>query len=115
MAKFLKHIRIASYCLVAIKMIRRIIRKCKSKQSFVEKCQAADTKVSIEYREAMRDALSKRKEAWERMAATITATQLKMPGGSEEMWAVLGGGANIQYDHSEILGCCARVTTPNGH
>jgi hypothetical protein len=59
--------------------------------------------VSVGYSEAQRDASSKRKEACERMAAAITANQLKMPGGAEELRAVLGGGANIPFASSEVF------------
>lgn len=112
MNKLIKDIKAASYVLIVLKMLRLIVKKAKSKQppklgdisySF-DKCQEADRMVSVIYSEEMRrDASAKRKEACERMAAAITATQLKMPGGSEEMRAVLGGGANIQFASSEVF------------
>lgn len=98
-------------------MLRRIAQKAKSKRSSkpgdldnsLEKSQSADHMVSVVYSEALRDVASKRKEACERMAAAITANQLKMPSGSEEMRAVLGGGANIRFDSS----CDVFIGTPS--
>ena len=112
MRKLVDDIKVASYILIALKMLRRIAQKAKSKRSSkpgdldnsLEKSQSADHMVSVVYSEALRDVASKRKEACERMAAAITANQLKMPGGSEEMRAVLGGGANIPFASSEVLG-----------
>ena len=104
MRKLIEDIKVASYILIVLKMLRRIAKKAKSKQS----SKPGDIDYSFEkhqaYSEALRDAASKRKEAYERMAAAITANQLKMPGGSEEMRAVLGGGANIPFASSEVLG-----------
>lgn len=116
MRKLVDDIKVASYILIVLKMLRRIAKKAKSKQSSkpgdidysFEKSQSADHMVSVKYSEALRDAASKRKEACERMAAAITANQLKMPGGSEEMRAVLGGGANIPFDSS----CDLFIGTP---
>lgn len=113
----IRDLKIASYLLIVLTMLRRIVQKAKSKQSSkpgdldysVEKSQAADHMVSVVYSEALRDASSKRKEACERMAAAITANQLKMPGGSEELRAVLGGGANIPFDSS----CDVFIGTPS--
>lgn len=98
-------------------MLRRIAQKAKSKQSSkpgdldysVEKSQSADRMVSVVYSEALRDSASKRKEACERMAAAITENQLKMPGGAEELRAVLGGGANIPFGSS----CDVFIGTPS--
>ena len=107
----------ASYFLTVLTMLRRIVKKAKSKQLSkpgdldysLEKNKSADHMVSVEYSEALRDAASKRKEACERMAAAITANQLKMPGGSEEMRSILGGGANIRFDSS----CDVFIGTPS--
>lgn len=107
----IRDLKIASYLLTVLTMLRRIVQKAKSKQSsksgdrgysFKEN-QAADHMVSVKYSEALRDSANKRKEACARMAAAITATQLKMPGGSEELRAVLGGGANIPFASSEVF------------
>ena len=116
MRKLVDDIKVASYILIALKMLRRIAQKAKSKRSSkpgdldnsLEKSQSADHMVSVVYSEALRDAASKRKEACERMAAAITGNQLKMPSGSEEMRAVLGGGANIPFDSS----CDLFIGTP---
>lgn len=113
----IRDLKIASYMLTVLTMLRRIAQKAKSKQSSkpgdidysFEKSQSADHMVSIKYSEALRDAASKRKEACERMAAAITANQLKIPGGPEEMRAVLGGGANIPFDSS----CDVFIGTPS--
>lgn len=107
----IRDLKIASYLLTVLTMLRRIVQKAKSKQSSslgdldysLEKTQAADHMVSVVYSEALRDASSKRKEACERMAAAITANQLKMPGGAEELRKVLGGGANIPFASSEVF------------
>ena len=107
----IRDFKIASYLLTVLTMLRRIVQKAKSKQSSkpgdldysVEKSQAADHMVSVVYSEALRDASSKRKEACERMAAAITANQLKIPSGSEELRAVLGGGANIPFASSDVF------------
>lgn len=107
----IRDLKIASYLLTVLTMLRRIVQKAKNKQSSkpgdldysFEKSQSADHMVSVGYSEALRDASRKRKEACERMAAAITATQLKMPGGSEEMRAVLGGGANIPFASSDVF------------
>ena len=103
MRKLIEDIKVASYILIVLKMLRRIVQKAKSKQS----SKPGDIDYSFEkqqaYSEALRDAASKRKEACERMAAAITANQLKMPGGSEEMRAILGGGANIPFASSEVF------------
>ena len=104
----IRDLKMASYLLTVLTMLRRIVQKAKSKHSSkpgdldnsFEKSKSADHMVSVKYSEALRDAASKRKEACERMAAAITATQLKMPGGSEELRAVLGGGANIPFGSS---------------
>jgi hypothetical protein len=113
----IRDLKIASYLLTVLTMLRRIVQKAKSKQSsksgdlgysFKEK-QAADHMVSVEYSEALRDSANKRKEACERMAAAITANQLKMPGGAEELRAVLGGGANIPFGSS----CDVFIGTPS--
>lgn len=107
----IRDLKIASYLLTVLTMLRRIAQKAKSKQSSkpvdldysLEKSKSADHMISVRYCEAKRDSASKRKEACERMAAAITANQLKMPGGAEEMRAVLGGGANIPFASSEVL------------
>lgn len=100
--------------LTVLTMLRRIAQKAKSKHSSsmpggldysLEKSKSADYMVSI----GPCDSASKRKEAYERMAAAITATQLKMPGGSEEMRRVIGGGANIPFDSS----CDVFIGTPS--
>lgn len=104
----IRDLKIASYLLTVLTMLRRIAQKAKSEQPSkpgdldysLEKSKSADHIVSIGYC----DSASKRKEACERMAAAITATQLKMPGGSEEMRMVLGGGANIPFSSSKVLG-----------
>jgi hypothetical protein len=113
----IRDLKIASYLLTVLTMLRRIVQKAKSKQSSkpgdldysVEKSKSADHMVSVGYSEAQRDASSKRKEACERMAAAITANQLKMPGGAEELRAVLGGGANIPFGSS----CDVFIGTPS--
>ena len=108
----IKDLKIASYLLTVLTMLRRIVQKAKSKQSskpwgidysFKEN-QAADHMVSVEYSEALRDSANKRKEACARMAAAITANQLKMPSGPEELRAILGGGANIPFAYTEVIG-----------
>lgn len=107
----IRDLKIASYLLTVLTMLRRIVQKAKSKQLSkpggldysLEKSKSADHMVSVGYCEAMRDSASKRKEACERMAAAITANQLKMPGGSKELRAVLGGGANIPFGSSEVF------------
>ena len=109
----IRDLKIASYLLTVLTMLRRIAQKAKSKQPSkpgdidysLEKSKSADNMVSIGYC----DSASKRKEACERMAAAITATQLQMPGGSEEMRAVLGGGANIPFGSS----CDVFIGTPS--
>lgn len=100
MLKLIEDIKVASYILIALKMLRRIAQKAKSKQS----SKPGD----LGYSEALRDVSSKRKEACERMAAAITANQLKIPSGAEELRAVLGGGANIPFATSEVF-----ISTPS--
>lgn len=90
-------------------MLRRIAKKAKSKQSSKPGDLGHSEALHDSYREALRDASSKRKEACERMAAAITANQLKMPGGAEELRAVLGGGANIPFGSS----CDVFIGTPS--
>ena len=104
----IRDLKIASYLLTVLTMLRRIAQKAKSKQPSkpgdldysLEKSKSADNMVSIGYC----DSASKRKAACERMAAAITSNQLKMPGGAEEMRAILGGGANIPFGSSKVLG-----------